>query len=232
MTAVRKSRAHRRQTGSRAGKRRAPDEREKEFSETEMNLMREMFLTAGRDSLRRAFQVRAMKAIHRMAERVSETDLRKAVEQSTDLSVITTALQSPAAVEASEDPLMAAKMRGAEMKRALLGKYKALGARKVAELLGISRQAVDKKRNTGALLAIKSGREYAYPSFQFKEGEILEGVQEVLKSLKVMGDWTKFNFLVSRDSGLGNRTPLQALQEGEIEIVKRLARAYGEQGAS
>lgn len=232
MTAVRKSRAHRWQTASRAGKRRAPDKREKEFSETEMNLMREMFLTAGRDSLRRAFQVRAMKAIHRMAERVSKTDLQKAVEQSTDLSVITTVLQSPAAVEASEDPLMTAKMRGAEMKRALLGKYKTLGARKVAELLGISRQAVDKKRNTGTLLAIKSGREYAYPSFQFKEGEILEGVQEVLKSLKVMGDWTKFNFLVSRDSGLGNRTPLQALQEGEIEIVKRLARAYGEQGAS
>lgn len=232
MTAVRKARARSRQTVSQAGKQRDRDKREKQFSETEMNLMREMFLTAKGDSLRRAFQVRAMKAIHRMAERVSKTDLRKAVEQSTDLSVITTALQSPAAVEASEDPLMAAKMRGAEMKRALLGKYKTLGARKVAELLGISRQAVDKKRNTGALLAIKSGREYAYPSFQFKEGEILEGVQEVLKSLKVMGVWTKFNFLVSRDSGLGNRTPLQALQEGEIEKVKRLARAYGEQGAS
>ena len=127
---------------------------------------------------------------------------------------------------------MAAKMRGAEMKRALLAKHKTLSARKVAEFLGISRQAVDKKRSTGALLAIKSGRQYAYPSFQFEESGILEGVQEVLRSLKVMGDWTKFNFLVSRDGGLGNGTPLQALQAGEIEKVKRLARAYGEQGAA
>lgn len=232
MTAVRKARARNRQTVSRAGKQRARDNREKEFSDTEINLVREMFPMAKQDPLRHAFHVRAIKAIHQMAERASKTELRKAVEQSTDLSVITTALQSPAAVQASEDPLMAAKMRGAEMKRALLEKHKTLSARKVAEFLGISRQAVDKKRSTGALLAIKSGRQYAYPSFQFEEGGILEGVQEVLRSLKVMGDWTKFNFLVSRDSGLGNRTPLQALQEGEIEKVKRLARAYGEQGAA
>jgi len=184
------------------------------------------------DPLRQTVLIRAIRAIDDVIEAASKSELKKALGQATDFEVITAALQSQNVLKLTNDPLMVAKLRGSQMKRMLLEKYKPLSSDEVAELLGISRQAVDKKRKSKGLLGLKIGREYQYPSIQFSDGEVLKGLKETLNSLKVIGDWTKFSFLVSEDSSLVGKSPIQALADGQVDKVKRLAQAYGEQTAA
>jgi hypothetical protein len=98
--------------------------------------------------------------------------------------------------------------------------------------LGISRQAVDKRRSASQLLALTQGRRgYRYPSFQFDEGKTLKGLEEVLGNLRALDPWMQLNFFTSSHERLGGKTPIQALHKDLLEEVKSLASGYGEQGA-
>lgn len=95
----------------------------------------------------------------------------------------------------------------------------------------MSRQAVDKRRAANQLLALTQGRRgYSYPSFQFYEGTTLKGLTEVLEKLSALDPWMQLNFFTSQNERLGG-TPIDALREGRLDAVVRLASGYGEQGA-
>jgi hypothetical protein len=107
-----------------------------------------------------------------------------------------------------------------------------LSSGKVAELLKLSRQAVDKRRAADQLLALTQGRRgYSYPSFQFEDGKTLDGLEEVLRNLSALDPWMQLRFFTSPHERLGNKTPIEALRSGRVNDVVRAASGYGEQGA-
>lgn len=132
------------------------------------------------------------------------------------------------------DPLLAARLRGIQVKHDLLNADEpALTTEQVATCLGISRQAVDKRRRSGKLLAVSLGkRGYHYPALQFVNGTVLEGLDRVLAALAGFDPWTQLMFLRTGDPRLDDRTPLECLQAGEGDLVVWAANCYGEHSAA
>ena len=134
-----------------------------------------------------------------------------------------------------EGPLVRARLRGVRVRRELLeAEGGAVSSGQAAELLGITPQAVDKRRRAGKLLALPVGRAYLYPVWQFDErgrGGVLSGLEGVLGSFGVEDAWMRASFFLRRNGRLGDKRPLDALRDGEIEAVEGAARAYGEHGA-
>ena len=90
---------------------------------------------------------------------------------------------------AGADPEAAAVARGAAEKRRLLESVPMLGARAVAERLGITPAGVRKARAEERLLAVEFGGEQRYPAFQFGEHAVRPGVREVLAALAAVRDY-------------------------------------------
>jgi hypothetical protein len=98
-----------------------------------------------------------------------------------------------------------------------------------AKVLRISRQAVDKRRQEGALLAVELGKKgYQYPSWQFG----LDALADVLRELSRLDFWQQISFFLNPSALLHDRTPLHVLREGKKNLKDILiaARNYGEQG--
>ena len=84
-----------------------------------------------------------------------------------------------------------------------------LSAEGAGQLLHISRQAVDKRRRSGALLAIRQGGDWLYPRTQFHEHEALPRLADVIKGLALL------EFLVTED------TVLDATSLPRVEMPNR-----------
>lgn len=135
--------------------------------------------------------------------------------------------------------LAEALARGAEAKEALL--RWAGGAWTVDEVaahLGISRQAVNKRRIAGTLLAVEAGDCFLYPRFQFTEDGVLEGLPAVLQAIDTESGWMKLQVLFTytlrtspERAGEPPETILEALQRGRTEDAVHAARSWGTQGA-
>src|SRR3984885_12332628 len=99
----------------------------------------------------------------------------------------------------AEDSFIAAKFRGLKRKQQMLeAAGGALTSEKVAEVLKISRQAVDKRRAANQLLALTQGRRgYSYPSFQFEDGKTLSGLDQVLAKLNALDPWMQLSFFTT-----------------------------------
>lgn len=122
------------------------------------------------------------------------------------------------------------EQRFAELRSALLEKAGGgLSLTQVAELLGISRQAVHKRVKARTVLGIMNGTELVLPRAQFISGsrrvEVLPGIAQVLKHFRVAGGWSALQFLVEPDSNLTD-VPLHALITGRTEDVSHAAKVY------
>src|SRR2546421_1347976 len=136
-------------------------------------------------------------------------------------------------LEAAE-PLAGARLNGIAYRRDLLAREGGVvSARELADLLGITPQAVAKRRQAGKLLAIADGQtRYAYPVWQVRDGETLPGLEAVLGELTNMSALDKAHFMTSPDARLEGQTPLDVLRSGDIARVRAAAHAYGTQGAA
>jgi hypothetical protein len=134
----------------------------------------------------------------------------------------------------SADLLASAKLRGLETKRRVIEQLGGtLTVREVADLLGITRQAVGKRRSLNQLIGLLQGsRSYAYPAFQFERGETLTGLKEISEALSSHDPWAQLLFFAGANDRLNGRTPLEALRTGQLDAVVRVASIYGEQGAA
>lgn len=128
------------------------------------------------------------------------------------------------------DPLAAARLRGLRAKKHLLeAEGGAVSGRELAQALGITRQAVDKRRLAGKLIGIDLGkRGYAYPVWQIG----LNGMDAILAELDEVDPWTQVLFMLSANNWLNGETPLAMLRRGELDEVLNAARLYGEQTAA
>lgn len=145
-------------------------------------------------------------------------------------------LETPEALSALTkiDPLASAKVRGLLAKQQLLeaeGGW--ISSEQVASILGITRQAVDKRRRNGQLIGLPmEQRKCVYPVWQFLEGKTLLGLEEALKHLQIGDPWMQTAFMVNGNLRLNGMSPLAVLKQGKIEEVVTAAQLYGEQGAA
>lgn len=128
------------------------------------------------------------------------------------------------------DPLAAARLRGLRLQREIMAaEGGSVSGHELADILGITRQAVDKRRKRGTLIGLNLGRRgYAYPVWQIG----LAGLENVLAELKELDPWTQAAYLLAPNRWLDGQTPLHALRAGKLDAVLSAARLYGEQVAA
>jgi hypothetical protein len=180
-----------------------------------------------------ALMRRAINAVMTLAT-LSEDSVVDATAAPTDLAALVRALRSDELLEdlSRAEPLASAFIRGIEAKRKLIEEHGGtLPAAHVARMIGISRQAVDKRRQSGKLVALATGRHgYRYPVWQFSDSGTLPGLEEALSVLASHDEWMQTLFFVGKHPRLGNRTPIELLRAGGLIQVLDAARMYGEQG--
>ena len=182
------------------------------------------------------FTTRAHRAVAELARDLPLRKLEEASAAPTDYLVLVEALAAvPSFREAlGNDPLAAAKLRGARMQQELIrATGGVLSVAGVSKVLGLSRQAVDKRRRQGQLLGLTMGRRgYAYPAWQLGERGTVPGLAEVLAALSSHDAWMQFSFFVNPNDRLGGASPLDCMRRGETERVVQAARQFGEHGAA
>jgi hypothetical protein len=190
-----------------------------------------------KDPRRMRLVMEGVKVLGRMAERLDERELR-GLSTKGGIAVLLDAMEQENAREfvQRQETFAAARARGLKLcTEALESEGGTLGAQEVAEVLGISRQAVDQRRAAGKLLALDLGmRKNLYPRWQITEEGILAGLEEALLALKAGGNspWMCLRFFLSQNYRLGEVRPLDLLRRGEIARVVQAASVYGEQGAT
>lgn len=104
-----------------------------------------------------------------------------------------------------------------------------IGVAQAARLTGRSRQAIEKQRRAGRLLALRVGRQWRYPAWQFDPdgtGSVLAGLPEVIEAL-AMSPVAAAVWLTTPRSELEGDPPIRRLLSGGSEPVLRLARQHG-----
>ena len=107
----------------------------------------------------------------------------------------------------------------------------------VAEILDITRQAVNLRVKGNKLLAFKKNSDYVFPVFQFKKsGGLLPHIEEVMKSMSAdIGAVSRISFLTT-PLGATEKTPLEIMQNDDsfddVALMMRAAKQMGEQIAS
>ena len=128
-------------------------------------------------------------------------DLRQHRRPAGDPAQVVRALQQPDAIETlrADDPLGPARLRGLRAREELLTvEGGTLSVDEVAAHLHITRQAVNKRRQQGTLVALDAGRHgYRYPAWQFVREGTLRGLELVLAALKKHDVWMQQIFMVS-----------------------------------
>jgi hypothetical protein len=114
------------------------------------------------------------------------------------------------------------------------GKLLTLG--EVVTLLNKDTEVIDDRRELGKLLAVKWNGEYQYPAWQFKDGQLLPGLDRVLEALSQFrkDPWARIIFMTDENDRLGDKTPLECLKTGDraIDEIVEAAECYGLQIAS
>ncbi len=183
------------------------------------------------EPVRDAFVRRSTQAISRIAAQADLKTLADALAAATDIGALARVLGDAAAVGASVvelEPLAPLIARNAEHRLdTLAAAGGTLSSAEVATLLGISRQAVEKRRRAHALLAMRKRGDWRYPRCQFDEtrGEVVSGLTTLLRGLAHSGPWATLEFLSTPDDTLRGETPLQVLRrEGVTAALERLVR--------
>ncbi len=168
-----------------------------------------------------------------MARSASLEALAHALEAPTDFGAVVSALGSTAVPEAALalDPFADVIARGIwERERLARLAGGLLSAAEVGRALGISPQAVDKRRRGNRLLAVRVSSDWRYPAAQIGAyGEVAPALPLVLQDASVVGrsGWTLLDFLLAPDDALGGLTPLESLRRGgaEATVVRRILAA-------
>lgn len=167
----------------------------------------------------RALRARFETVFDQVLENADSGTIERAVAAPSNFGAVVRALNATAASIVSLtdlDPLAAAYARGTEQKAQLLKDTGALSVNEVAGLLGISRQAVDKRRREGKLIAVPKGSDFAYPAVQFEDGAVIPGLPELLHELG-SSSWVALSFVFDPSDRLSGRSVLQVLKDGTPE---------------
>lgn len=186
------------------------------------------------DSVQAAFLRRAMSTLERIAAAAPAKALNEALAAPTGAGALAQLLSHTELIGwavADLDPLVPALARNVEHRHQLLRRAGGvLSAEEAGKIASVSRQAIDKRRRSNAILAIREGSDWRYPACQFQDGEVLPGIADVVRGFETQGAWAALDFLLAKDSALGGRSPIEALRQGDRAAVERLMRANAGDG--
>jgi hypothetical protein len=195
------------------------------------------FLRTANDELRGVLAARALGWLAKGMTLVDREQVVEALSASEGYEAVLPLIEDLVLEDARESPVVRARLRGIRRKREVLqAEGGSVGTVEAAQILGgISKQAVDKRRERGTILALpKGGGEYAFPLWQFDENTrdgLLPGLARVLKRFSVENPWMRAEFMLAPNARLGGKKPLNALRDGEVEAPALAASAYGVHGA-
>ena len=131
----------------------------------------------------------------------------------------------------TEKELHAARLRGlarmAELRKAA---EPMLETGEVCALLGISRETVRKKIERRQLLALPKGGDRVFPAFQFRDGDVVAGLADVLLAVRTDSIYVILSFLLSRNPEFKGKTAIEMLLRGKIEPVLSEAKTFLDHG--
>ena len=197
-------------------------------SKSTQKVISKIVRASDREPLKAAFVTRFIDGLLEIADSSDLIDLTAA---SSNYEVLLAALQTPEALSllSEQDPLAKAKLRGLKIKQQLIeAKGGCAGSEEIAEILGISRQAINQRRQRGKLIGLSRGKgKYVYPLWQFsEEGKTHKGLENVLEKLAQVDPWTQVAFFLNPNLRTKNKTPLEVLRMGEIDLVVKSAAAF------
>jgi hypothetical protein len=70
-----------------------------------------------------------------------------------------------------------------------------------------------------------------FPAFQFREGDVLPGMAEVLAALETDSPFVALSFLLSENSEFDGKSARELLEAGDVEPVLAEARVFLSHGA-
>jgi hypothetical protein len=173
---------------------------------------------------RASFLKRTMGALQRMSAEMTDEMLLAALAAPSDLGTLARAIGDSRLVDPAMqiDPLAPAVARSLEHRKVLLGLAgPMMSSTQVADLLGLSRQAVDKRRAASRLLALRIGSDWQYPAFQFEDGVVLPDLERVILSQEGADAWVVLDILLAQDSAIGDRSLLDALRRHDSQAIAR-----------
>ena len=186
------------------------------------------------DPLRQAALIRAVSAVTTLTREQDDTALGDAVAAPSDIQVLWRMLSAPEALDIlrPEAPLIDARLRGIAARDDILrAEGGSVDVSAAANIIGISRQALERRRQRHGVLALPVGRRgYRYPVWQFTQSGLLPGLGGVVHTLAQDGAWFTAGWLLTENKRLSGR-PLDLLREGKADVVLHAALAYGEEGA-
>jgi|SRR5687767_8355453 len=190
---------------------------------------------SARDVLAQTFLKRSVRMLERVSSAASPDALKAALTASTDIGGVATLLSdlAPLGVDLSSvDPFVEAVARGIAVKQDLLRRAGGgLTSSRAAKVLGITRQAVDKRRCRGMLLAVPTGSgEYLFPACQFTPDGLIPGLEHVLEAFRIRNPWTQLSALLAPTPALGGKSIFKALKAGKVKKAVDVAQSLGEQG--
>lgn len=168
--------------------------------------------------------MRCMRAVDRMVSSMPKDLVVSTLAAPSDFGALARALSDPRISEPSlqTDPLVGAVGRSIAHRRKLMEMAgEMLSSSQVEELLGIKRQAIDKRRKAHKLLSVRMASDWVYPAFQFGKEDVLPGIEEVLQAHADDDPWVILDILLAPDAALRGRTLLQAIQQGDAEAISR-----------
>jgi len=185
--------------------------------------------------MRGSFEHRATRAIERIAREASLESLAAAMAAASDAGALARILDDMAVDDAARriDPLVPAIARGGEIRAALIEAAGGmLSATQVAAMLGITRAAVDKRRQARRLLALRIRGDWAYPAAQFQDAATPEGLSDVLAAMADASPGSVLDMLLAADDALGGASRSAALRAGRLAEMRRLVAAQAQDSAA
>ncbi|MGU7778676.1 hypothetical protein [Burkholderia sp. PU8-34] len=113
-------------------------------------------------------------------------------------------------------------------RQSLVTDGKLLPAAQIWASLGMIRQALSKAVASGRIFTVDVGASQYYPAFYLVGDIDRKTLGKVTQRLGSLPGWSKWQFFTSPKASLGNRTPLEALLNGQAEHVERAAVAFAE----
>lgn len=104
----------------------------------------------------------------------------------------------------------------------------ALTTTQAAKRLKLSRQGPHDRRREHQLLGVPHNNDWLFPAWQFdgrSRTGVLRQLPPVLVALSVLGEWDQAFWLTTPRVELEERTPIEALREGDADPIVLLARA-------
>lgn len=155
--------------------------------------------------------------------------LRKTLEELTEYPREDPLASVDSNMDASEaaSAMLWANVESRRRRRELL--QECVDAKQAGELTGRSRQAVERLRRDGRVLALRVGRQWRYPAWQFDvdgPGGVLPRLDEVIAKLFLSPEGAA-SWLTRPEAYLGDRRPVDLLRAREAETVLQLAEQHG-----